>query len=154
LKVFVNLIIFVFYPLCFASHELNLNKKGYMLEGFDAVSYFKGSQPVKGSPQISTQVDGGTFLFSSEENKNEFLKDPKKFQPQFGGWCAYAVADSKSKVEVDPQSFIIQDGRLLLFYKGIWGQTRQKWLHTQNKNSTQYLKEADSNWPEILHKEP
>ena len=114
------------------------------------MSYFKSAAPQKGDPAIEVQYGGATYRFASEANKQEFLKDPGKYAPQFGGWCAYAVASSKSKVDVDPQSFLIQDGRLLLFYNGILANTRKKWL----KDSKNFLKTADANWPEVEKKDP
>jgi YHS domain-containing protein len=126
-------------PVWAGSFE-NLDKAGVILKGYDAVSYFQSEKPVKGDDKFQVKQDGATYLFSSESNKQAFLKDPKKYEPQFGGWCAYAVADSKSKVDVDPNSFVIQDGRLLLFYK--------------NKDSRTFLREADANWPEVEKKEP
>jgi YHS domain-containing protein len=128
-----------------AGSAANVDKSGVILEGYDAVSYFQSKGPQKGDPKIQSQFAGATYLFSTEANRQEFLKDPKKYSPQFGGWCAYAVADSKSKVEVDPKSFLIQDGRLLLFYNGLWADTRKKWL----KDSKTFLKTADANWPEV-----
>lgn len=137
-----------------ASQEFNTNKNGVILDGYDVVSYFQSSSPLKGDSKFQTKVGDITYWFSSEENKNTFLKNPKKYEPAFGGWCAYAVADSKSKVEVDPKSFIIQDGRLLVFYDGFFGNTRKKWTTTKDKNADSFLKEADANWPELKQKEP
>ena len=148
---------FTIFPLCllfavsaWAGPAANLNKSGVILQGYDAVSYFQSSLPLKGDEKIQTQFEGATYLFATEANKQEFLKSPKKYSPQFGGWCAYAVADSKSKVDIDPKSFVVQDGKLLVFYNGIWGDTRKKWL----KDSGKFLKEADANWPEVEKKEP
>ena len=132
----------------------NVNKSGVILDGYDAVSYFQSEKPIKGDPKFQVKHGDVTYFFSSEGNKLLFLKDPKKYQPEFGGWCAYAVADSKSKVEVDPTSFVIQDGKLLLFYNGLWGDTRNKWLHTTGKDDKTFLKQAESNWPEVKTKEP
>ena len=138
------------------SSEFNLNKDGVILDGYDVVSYFQSDSPKKGSSQFQVKEGEVTYFFSSEANKQEFIKNSKKYEPQYGGWCAYAVADSKSKVEIDPKSFVIQDGRLLLFYPKsfIFGDTRDKWLHTKNKDAKTYLKEADTNWPEVKTKEP
>ncbi len=138
----------------FATGVLNVDKSGLAIQGYDPVSYFKGGDPKRGDPAFQTKVGEAIYLFSNDANKQEFLKDPKKFEPQFGGWCAYAVADSKSKVEIDPKSFVIQDGRLLLFYKGLWGNTREKWLNTKSKNSKVFLQEADKNWPEVQLRGP
>ena len=138
----------------FAKSEANLSKDGVILNGYDAVSYFQGSIPKKGDAKFQVKQGEATYLFSSEDSKQAFLKDPKKYEPQFGGWCAYAVAGKKSKVDVDPKSFLIQDGRLLLFYNGIWGNTHDKWLHDKNKDPKEFLKEADANWPTVKTAEP
>ena len=133
-----------------AGSTANLDKAGISLQGYDPVSYFRGDQPKKGDSKIQTKFGDAIYLFASEENKQEFLKSPAKFVPQFGGWCAFAVADSKSKVEVDPKSFLIQDGKLLLFYNGIWGDTRKKW----QKDPPAFLKTAETNWPTVEKTEP
>lgn len=132
----------------------NLNKSGVILDGYDPVSYFRSNKPAKGQSQFQTKQGEAIYWFSSEENRQTFLKDPQKYEPQFGGWCAYAVADSKSKVEVDPESFLIQDGRLLLFYNGIWADTRKKWQNTKNIDPQTFLKQADKNWLTVKTKEP
>jgi YHS domain-containing protein len=137
-----------------AGSTASVNEADVILEGYDMVSYFKREKPLKGNPQFQTKEDDAVYWFANEENKQAFLKEPKKYEPQYGGWCAYAVADSKSKVSVDPNSFLIQDGRLLLFYNGLWGNTREKWLHTRSKDPKTFLKEADANWPEVKPKEP
>lgn len=137
-----------------AGNVLNTDKASVALSEYDAVSYFGAGGPLKGSSKFQTRHEGAVYLFSNEENKQAFLKSPEKFLPQFGGWCAYAVADSKSKVEVDPKSFLIQDGRLLLFYNGFFGNTRKKWRETKGKDAASFLKEADANWPEIKNEEP
>lgn len=153
-----RIVVFVLFSLSaclsFAVTFNSVDKSGIALQGYDPVSYFNSKEPQKGRPQIQTTYDEAIYLFVSDANKTEFLKNPSKYAPQFGGWCAFAVADSKSKVEVDPKSFLIQDGRLLLFYNGFWGNTRDKWMNTKNKDAKTYLKEADQNWPEVKTKDP
>lgn len=155
---FIFLIFVTHLSIQASASTSNLDKKGLALEGYDAVSYFapdaskKG--PIKGDPRFEAKHDGATYQFSSEVNKLEFLKNPNKYLPAFGGWCAYAVAEKKEKVEVDTKSFLIQDGRLLLFFKGFLADTRDKWLNTKSKTAMNYLKEADANWPEVKNKEP
>jgi len=130
----------------------NTDKSGIIIQGYDVVSYFHTDGPQKGDTKIQSDHEGSTYLFANEANKEKFLKNPSQYAPQYGGWCAYAVADSKSKVDIDPKSFLIQDGRLLLFYKGLWGlgDTRTKW----QKDEKNFLKKADINWPETAKKEP
>jgi YHS domain-containing protein len=133
-----------------ASSHVNVDSAGVAISGYDAVVYFKDGSPQKGNPQQSVTYQGATYYFSSESHREEFTKDPKKYVPQFGGWCAYAVAAKKAKVEIDPKSFLIQDGRLLLFFNGFLADTRKKWQNDP-KN---FLKTADTNWPETEKKEP
>ena len=136
----------------------NVNKAGIALDGYDPVSYFSNDEskkgPIKGNEKFRADYDDGTYLFASEENRQEFLKEPTKYAPAFGGWCAYAIAEKKEKVEIDPKSFLIQDGRLLLFYKGLLADTREKWQNTKSKTAAAFLKEADSNWPSVKNKAP
>jgi len=137
---------------------LNLSKSGLALDGYDPVSYFRPAAlqqgPLKGDPKFQAKHESQNFQFASEENKQEFLKNPTKYIPAFGGWCAYAVAEKKEKVEVDIKSFLIQEGRLLLFYKGFLADTRSKWQNNKNKSVSDFLKEADTHWQEIANKEP
>ncbi len=145
------LILTMWFNLAYGKANLNnLDTSGFILKGYDPVSYFQSTQPQKGLPQFKTTYQGATYLFSSNSNKMKFLKNPNKYIPLFGGWCAYAVADSKSKVDIDPKSFLIQDGKLLVFYNGLWADTRKKWL----KDPNSFLKNAEQNWPAVQNKEP
>jgi YHS domain-containing protein len=128
----------------------NVTKQGVIIDGHDPVSYFTVKKAQQGKPEFQTKVDDVTYWFFSEENKQTFLKDPKKYMPQYGGWCAFAVADSKSKVEVDYDKFLIQDGRLFLFYNDFLSDTRKKW----SKDPKEFLKKADANWPLTKNTKP
>jgi methionine-R-sulfoxide reductase len=139
------------YSPLFPQHaSANVDRAGVILQGYDVVSYFKSDGPKKGDVKIRENFEGATYLFSSALNREAFVRDPKKYVPQFGGWCAYAVANSKSKVDIDPRSFFIENGRLLVFYHGIWADTREKWI----RDSDKFLKQADANWPEVESKGP
>ena len=119
-------------------------EKGVILKGYDPVSYFKGGHPAKGKPELKAEIDGVTYLFSTTENKTEFMKSPKKYQPAYEGWCATAVA-SGSKSDIDPESFKVTDGRLFLFYKGWKGDAKKDWI----KDESGSIKKADTNWPTV-----
>lgn len=122
----------------------NTDKTGKALQGYDPVAFFTEGKAVKGKPLIHSAVAGATYYFSSEENKVAFDKNPTKYEPQFGGWCAYGVTQG-SKVEIEPEAFQVVDGRLLLQYsKGI----RDKF----NKDTKGNLKVADAKWPEVSKK--
>lgn len=131
----------------------NTDSSGLALEGFDPVSYFRDEAkvqgPLKGDSKYRYQFENVTYWFSSQENMNKFKLNPSIYVPAFGGWCAYAVAVKNEKVEVDVKSFIIQEGRLLLFYDGFLADTRKKWLQNGALAAAEYLKTANQNWPNL-----
>jgi len=128
------------------TQHFNLDKKGLALQGYDPVAYFDegGGKPAKGDAKITSTHDGVTYRFASEAHKQLFLADPAKYEPQYGGWCAYAIPD-KDKVEIDPESFVVRSGKLYLFYKGWFNDTRSKWL----KDPADFVKRGDKAWKEI-----
>ncbi len=120
---------------------------------YDPVSYFVSPKPEPagqdGSRRFRLQHKGATYVFSSREHLELFKKTPEKYAPQFGGWCAFAVAASKDKVDIDPTKFVIQDGRLLVFFDRFYAHTRETWLHDKKMSPAAYLTAADANWPEV-----
>jgi len=75
---------------------------GVAVAGYDPVGYFTEGKPVKGSKDITLQHEGATWRFASAENRAAFEADPAKYAPQYGGYCAYAVAKgSTAKAEPD-----------------------------------------------------
>ena len=79
--------------LCFVmANALALSAHATGLDGHDPVSYFAGGSPVKGSSAITAEFRGEQYHFSSAANRERFVADPQKYLPQYGGYCAYAVA--------------------------------------------------------------
>ena len=126
--------------------HLNL-EKGVAIQGYDAVAYFTKSKALKGDKQFVATVDGVAYYFLNAANKETFVKDPKKYEPQYGGWCAYAMGANGEKVEVDPETFKISNGKLYLFYHSWVNNTLIKW----NKDETNLKPKADKNWSAIFH---
>ncbi len=126
--------------------HFNLDK-GIALQGHDPVSYFNNGKALKGDKQFVASVEGISYYFSSATNKDLFLKSPKKFEPQYGGWCAYAMGSSGEKVEVDPETFKISNGKLYLFYHSWVNNTLTKW----NKDESNLKPTADKNWTILFH---
>jgi hypothetical protein len=126
--------------------EFNL-EKGVAIQGYDPVAYFLQNKAVKGNKQFAAFVDGITYNFSSTANRDLFVKDYKKYEPQYGGWCAYAMGSSNEKVEIDPETFKIVNGKLYLFYHSWVNNTLDKW----NKDETNLKTKADKNWVAIFH---
>ncbi|MEZ4800994.1 MAG: YHS domain-containing (seleno)protein [Flavobacteriales bacterium] len=113
--------------------------KSLAIEGYDPVAYFILGKAVKGTSKISYSFMGVIYNFSSDENKKKFIAQPEKYEPQYGGWCAYAMGNSGEKVEVDPETFKIIDGKLYLFYNAFFNNTLLSW----NKDEKNLKAKAD-----------
>ena len=123
---------------------LNLDKTGVAIQGYDPVAFFTDNKPVKGDPKFLTKRDGAIYFFASKEHKDLFLQTPAKYEPQFGGYCAYGVSRSRL-VEIDVDAFQIVDGKLLLQYsKGV--------RDDFNEDAKANLAKANANWPVLLAK--
>lgn len=96
-----------------AAGPLNVNAQGVAIHGYDPVAYFVMGKPVKGSPELRAAWNGATYWFSSAAHLQTFQADPVRFEPQFGGYCAYGVAQGV-KPDIDPQAFAVVDGKLYL----------------------------------------
>lgn len=122
-------------------HLRNVNEDGVANSGYDVVSCFDG-KPGKGTPEFSAQHNGMTFYFESAGNQSKFVSQPDKYAPQYNGWCAIAVSEGNYYYS-DPESFIIQDGKLFLFFNDhAGGDTRPQW-NLDPKGSQQ---KADDHW--------
>ena len=123
----------------------NLESK-VALQGYDPVAYFSQKKAVKGKSTLAATYEGVVYNFSSQANKDAFVKAPASYEPQYGGWCAYAMGNSGEKVEIDPSTFKIVDGKLYLFYNAYFNNTLKSW----NKDETNLKKKADSNWKKFI----
>jgi YHS domain-containing protein len=147
MKKYLSIIIFTLITL--SSHaqsglrekQFNL-ENGLAIQGYDPVAYFKQNKAIKGDKKFAAKAEGVIYYFSSAANKDLFIKDYKKYEPQYGGWCAYAMGATNEKVEIDPETFKILDGKLYLFYHSFVNNTLPKW----NKNEAVLKNNADKNW--------
>ena len=121
--------------------QFNL-QDGVALGGYDAVAYFKQDKAVKGRKDLAVFYQGAKYYFSSTENAGAFKSNAAKYEPQYGGWCAYAMGKNGSKVEVDPETYKITDGKLFVFYNKFLTNTLKSW----NKDEAALKKSADANW--------
>ncbi|MEL6431579.1 MAG: YHS domain-containing (seleno)protein [Planctomycetota bacterium] len=138
-----------------ALKEYDLGKKSLALGGYDPVAYFPegGSKATKGSKKITAKHRGVLYRFASEKNKKAFVANPDRFEPAYGGWCAWAMADGKgSKTEANPKSFTVEDGRLYVFYDGFWGDTRKQWK--KNGSAPKLKSKSDTNWKRFSGEAP
>ena len=127
----------------------NLLGESVGLVGYDPVSYFPegGGRPAKGLISISVEHEDVTYRFATEAHKAAFAKNPAKYVPAFGGWCAWAVGELGKRVDVDPESYVVMNGRLLVFYRDPALDTRAKFL----ENPDVLLKKAEANWPALAN---
>ncbi len=123
-------------------------ENGFIAKGFDVVAYFSG-KAVKGKQKFIFKYDGVTYKFSTQENLNRFKSDPKKYIPQYGGWCAYAMGIKGEKIAIDPKTFEIREGKLYLFYNALFNNTFDSWL---KENPEKLRKSADKNWEQVKNK--
>lgn len=111
------------------------------LQGYDPVAYFTEGKPVKGSKDFTTEYMGATFRFVSAKNLETFLADPVEYAPQYGGYCAWAMADGKH-AKGDARFWKIVDGKLYLNYNsGI----QKKW----EADIPGFIESANEEWDAI-----
>jgi len=116
----------------FAAEPINtLEKKGLFgyepsgiaIRGYDTVAYFTQGAPAEGAAEFSTDWEGATWQFASQEHLDLFVAEPEKYAPQYGGYCAYGVAKD-GLVKIEPENWSIIDGKLYLNYndkvQGLW----------------------------------
>lgn len=121
--------------------QFNL-ENGLAIQGYDPVAYFTQNKALKGQAANAFTYKNVTYRFATAANRDAFQKSPEKFEPQYGGWCAYAMGANGEKVEIDPETFKIVDGKLFLFYHTFINNTLTKW----NKDEANLHKKADQNW--------
>lgn len=125
--------------------NFNLDNK-LALQGYDPVSYFLQKKPLRGKKELTAQFEGVTYYFANPSNKEAFVKNPQNYEPQYGGWCAYAMGSNGEKVEIDPETYKILDGKLYVFYNAYFNNTLKSW----NKDEARLKKQADKNWQKII----
>ncbi len=116
-------------------------EKGLAIGGYDPVAYFKQNKPVKGNKQHTYIWQGEKWYFSSSANLAQFKKNPLAYYPQYGGHCAYGVAEDYL-VRGDGRAWTILDGKLYLNYNLA---IRKRWL----RDTAGYLKKSEKNWPDL-----
>jgi len=130
-----------------AADELNVAKgatlagPGLAARGYDVVSYFTDGKPALGSDKYAIAVDGATYRFASQDHLDKFKADPGKYQPGFGGFCAYGAALGK-KFDGDPNLWKIVDGKL---YFNLNQDIVAEW----NKDIPGNIEKANENWKKI-----
>lgn len=126
--------------------QQNIDKNNLAVSGYDLVEYFDGNAN-SGSVSFQVNYKGAVYRFINQFNKDTFKKNPEVYLPQFGGWCAYAMGYNGKKVEINPESFSIENNKLYLFYKTTFTDTKKKW----SKNNQELKAKANQNWNRIIN---
>ena len=111
------------------------------LGGYDTISYFSG-KPMKGDKRYTWDYKGATWRFSTQANLDLFRTNPEAFIPQFGGYCAWALAHGKL-AKASPKSWLVEDGKLYLKFNA---RIKKQWLADKDD----FIRQANSRWPGIL----
>lgn len=143
-SLFLLLVFGLLTTFAFAKELSNLDSSGIALQGYDPVAFFTDHKPVKGNAQFQSAYHGAKYYFASADHKATFDKEPAKYEPQFGGYCAYG-ASRGHKAPIKIEAWQIVNGRLLMQYD----------LDVKddfNKDQQGNLKKADQNWPGLVDK--
>ena len=121
---------------------VNALDSGVAMDGFDVVAYFKRGASVKGDESYQVEHKGKTWYFASAENAAAFSADPARYEPQFNGWCSYAVSEGYG-AEVDfVNGWVILGGKLYLN----WSEdTKNDFVAEQATR----IPKATANWPKV-----
>lgn len=125
-------------------HSFNLPAHGVAMEGYSPVSYFAG-RAERGSPLFAVEHRGVTYHLTSTAQVAEFRRDPAKYEPAFGGWCALGMA-VQDKFPVDPTRFKIVDGQILLFLVNENVDALDVW---NGKDEAELMKAARVHWKKV-----
>lgn len=114
------------------------------IKGYDAVAYFTEGKPLKGKDQFSLTYMGAEWKFASREHLDMFRADPTTYAPQYGGYCAYAVANGDT-ASAQPDLWTIHNGKLYLNYNRSVNEEFREDIDN-------FIRMADENWPRFEKK--
>ena len=140
----VSLMIFSFVAMRSAGAEevVNALDNNVAMDGFDVVAYFEQDAPAKGLAAHQVSYKDKIWYFTSQEHADLFLANPQSYEPQFNGWCAYAVSEGYA-AEVDfINGWAVLDGKLYLNWDA---DVRDDFLRRQDKR----IRDADAKWPDV-----
>jgi YHS domain-containing protein len=127
-----------------STSSVNIDAEGPALRGYDPVAYFEGRKPMRGSATLSASYHGARYWFVSESHRKLFQKNPKKFLPEYGGFCAVGTSLGE-KVDVDPETGKIVHGKLYL-------NNGPKAQDIFNRDTPNTISRANQNWPAVRKK--
>ncbi len=119
--------------------------EGKAIRGYDPVAYFTDGKAIKGFSKFVYSWGGSDWHFFSDDHLKAFQRDPEKYVPQYGGYCAYGMAKGH-KAPTDNDAWAIVNGKL---YLNNSRDVQKLWKEKQ----MEYVQTADKNWPATKDKE-
>ena len=154
-SIYVPTFILSVFVLCLpidGAGQLNLDNEGVAISGYDPVSYHQKTGAQKGRKNLLLTHNGSIYYFVSSDNRALFMKDPERYTPAFGGWCAWAMLDGEM-VEIDPHTYKLVNNKIYLFYNSFFGNTLNKWNTLAQKTGEQSLSnQAESAYKVLVKK--
>ncbi|MEZ4793639.1 MAG: YHS domain-containing (seleno)protein [Gelidibacter sp.] len=123
----------------------NTDDSKIALQGFSPVSYLDLGIAQKGLKEHKAIYDGLAYYFTSEDQKKSFEANPKKYLPEYGGYCAFGISVG-AKFRVDPNKFVVKNGKYYLFLYDLEVDAQQLWLEGNHK---ELVEKANSNWTKL-----
>lgn len=126
----------------------NVDDSMIALQGYSPVSYIDLGIAQRGSKEFKSTYQGIHYFFTSAEQKAIFDANPEKYLPAYGGYCAFGVSVG-AKFRIDPNKFLVSNGRLFLFLYNVEVDALQLW---RQGDEEQLIKKADGNWKSLKQK--
>lgn len=124
----------------------NIDNSNIALQGYSPVSYLDLGLAQRGVKTFKSDYNGAKYYFASAEQKAAFNKNPAKYLPQYGGYCAFGIF-AGAKFRVDPNKFIVNNGKYYLYLNDVELDAKQLWLAEKDHNKL--VKGASKNWEKL-----
>lgn len=148
IKTSLVLVAFLFATTLFAQDKManNIDNSNIALEGYSPVSYLDLGLAQRGNKDYKSEYHKVVYYFTSADQKAVFDKNPTSYLPQYGGFCAFG-AYAGAKFRVDPNKFLLNDGKYYLFLNNVELDAQQLWMAENNHDKLKSV--ADENWSKL-----
>lgn len=148
LKITLTAFTFLFAAALSAQDKManNIDNSNIALQGYSPVSYLDLGLAQRGNKAFKSEYRKVVYYFTSAEQKATFDKNPSKYMPEYGGFCAFGIY-AGAKFRVDPTKFTVKDGKYFLFLNNVELDAKQLWLAENNHNKLKSV--ADTNWKKL-----
>jgi YHS domain-containing protein len=124
----------------------NIDNSNIALQSYSPVSYLDLGKAELGRKEFKSEHNKVVYYFTSADQKKAFDKNPSRYLPQYGGYCAFGIYAS-AKFRPDPNNFIVKDGEYFLYLKNLELDAKQLWL--AEKNHDKLVNVANKNWGKL-----